>query len=753
MGVRIVVGVTDPTPRPRFAIADPPVAERRPAERTRHGITDIDDLGWLRDHADPALLPLLEAEDAHADAVLAPLEPLVDTIEKEIRSRTQEDDLSVPHRKGAWWYQARTVEGQSYAIHQRRPDDGTGRGPVEGSESTVILDENVLAEGHPYLSLGVADISPDGWLLAYAVDHDGSEQHTLRVRDLRTGDDLPLAIPNVSYGFAWAADSASFVYTTLDPAQRPWRVHSHFLGADPAGADDTLLLEEPDDRFWVGVGASRSGDLIVVDVGSAVTSELHLVDAHAVADGARMAIPRRQGVEIQAAHHGDWLYLVSNDDALDFALWRAPVAAPDRSRWQPVIAHQPGTRIVGVEAFALYLVVHLRTGGRPALRVIDVAALSGDEPPTPETVSAASRDLTFPDAGYSLGGSANEEWDTTRYRFSYQSLTTPGTVFEEDLATGERVMLKQTPVLGDFDPARYRTELVWASATDGTLVPVSLACRADLEPDGTAPLVLYGYGAYEISMDPWFSIPRLSLLDRGVVFAIAHVRGGGEMGRSWYEDGKLLHKPHSFSDLVAAADHLAGAGWAAPDRIAIRGGSAGGLLVGAATNLAPDRFRAVVAEVPFRRCPPDDPRPRRPADGHRVGGVGQPDHRPRGVRHHAVLQPHREHRHRAVPDRPRHRRPQRPPGRRARARHLGPAAARAGRAQPRPAGDLPGRAGRRPRWPVGPLRRLAPRGRDPRLPPHRPRGRVANARGRRRHVRRPRPPPQPESADVRQRRR
>lgn len=594
--------MTDQTPRPGFAAAEPPVAERRPATRTRHGVTDPDDLGWMRDHADVALLPLLEAEDAHADAVLAPLGPLVDAIEGEIRDRTQEDDLSVPHRKGAWWYQARTVEGASYAIHQRFPDAravaGVGSGPAADAEPIVILDENALAEGHPYLSLGVADVSPDGWLLAYAVDHDGSEQHTLRIRDLRTGDDLPVAIPNVSYGFAWAADSAGFVYTTLDPAQRPWRVHSHFLGSDPAGADDALLLEEPDDRFWVGVGASRSGDLIVIDIGSAITSELHLVDAHAMADGARLAIPRRQGVEVQAAHHGDWLYLVSNDDALDFALWRAPVTAPDRSRWQPVIPHSPGTRIVGVEAFAAYLVVHLRTGGRPALRIIDVAALEGAEV-SPGAVAAAGRDLTFPDAGYSLGGGANEEWDTARYRFSYQSLTTPGSLFEEDLATGERVLLKQTPVLGGFDPARYRTELVWAPAADGTEVPVSIACRADVEPDGTAPLVLYGYGAYEISMDPWFSIPRLSLLDRGVVFAIAHVRGGGEMGRSWYEDGKLLAKPHSFSDLVAAADHLAATGWAAPDRIAIRGGSAGGLLVGAATNLAPERFRAVVAEVPF----------------------------------------------------------------------------------------------------------------------------------------------------------
>ncbi len=591
-----------PAPSLRFAPAEAPVAERRPARRQRHGHDEPDDLGWLRDHDDPALLPLLEAEDAHADAVLAPLAPLVDAVEAEIRARTQEDDLSVPHRKDGWWYRARTVEGASYPIHERAPAAAGATVPPAADDSgwAVILDENALAEGHPYLSLGVADVSPDGNLLAYAVDHDGSEAHELRVRDLATSADLPVRIGNVSYGFAWAADSQTFLYTTLDPAQRPWRVHTHHLGSDPAGADDTLVLEESDDRFWVGVGASRSGDLITIDVASAVTSEVHLVDAHAPEGGARLAIARRQGVEVSVAHHGDWLYLVSNDDARDFALWRAPLAAPDRGRWQPILPHVPGTRILGVEAFATHLVVHLRTEGRPALRIVDLVALGpGTDTPAPEAVAAASRDLAFPDAGYTLGGAANEEWAATRYRFTYQSLTTPATLFEEDLTTGERDLLKQTPVLGDFSPDTYRTARVWAPAPDGTRVPVSVAHHRDVALDGTAALVLYGYGAYEISMDPWFSIPRLSLLDRGVVFAVAHVRGGGEMGRGWYEDGKLLAKPHSFSDLVAAADHLAAEGWCAPDRIAIRGGSAGGLLVGAATNLAPERFRAVVAEVPF----------------------------------------------------------------------------------------------------------------------------------------------------------
>lgn len=594
--------MTDAGARPspvRFAQAEAPVAERRPAIRTRHGITDPDDLGWMRDHDDPALLPLLEAEDAHARTVTAPLGGLVDAVEAEIRARVQEDDLSVPHRKGGWWYQTRTVVGASYPIHERRPDRGDGTGPVD-DEPTVILDENVLAEGHDHLSLGAAEVSPDGRLLAYSVDTDGSESHTLRVRDLDTGTDLDVTVPNVSYGVAWAADSASIVYTTLDPARRPWRVHVHHLGADPSGGDDTLVLEEPDERFWVGIAPSRSGDLIVIDVGSATTGEIHLIDAHAVAGGARLAIARRQGVEVQVAHHGDWLYIVSNDEAVDFGLWRAPVGAPDRDRWQPILTHDPGTRIVGVETFATHLVVHLRHDGRPGIRVIAIAALdTTDGAPSPAAIADASRDLVFPDGGHSLAGAANEEWAATSYRFAYQSLTVPGTLYEEDVVTGERVELKRMPVLGDFEPDDYTSSSTWATAEDGTRIPVSIARRADVALDGTAPIVVYGYGAYEISMDPWFSIARLSLLDRGVVFAIGHVRGGGEMGRSWYEDGRLANKPNSFSDLVAVADHLAAVGIGDGDRIAIRGGSAGGLLVGAALNLAPERFRAVVAEVPF----------------------------------------------------------------------------------------------------------------------------------------------------------
>lgn len=586
-----------PTDRPRFAADPAPVAPRRPHPRTVHGTTDDDDLGWMRDDAD-GLRALLEAEDRHADAVLAPLGPDVEAIAGEIKARTQEDDLSVPHRRGAWWYQSRTVEGAAYPIHERRPDRGDGGGPT--GDAVVVLDENALAEGHDYSSLGIASVSPDGNLLAYAVDHDGSEAHDLRVRDLATGTDLDVAIAGVSYGFAWAADSAGFLYTTLDAAQRPWRVHTHHLGADAAGGDDVLVFEEPDDRFWVSVDASRQGDVIVIESGSAVTTEVLLVDAHAIEGGAVVAIPRDQGVEIQVAVHGDHLFLVANaDGALDFALWRAPVAAPDRGRWEPVIAHEPGTRLLGVEAFRSHLVVHLRTGGRPALRVIPVDVVSGDGPPDLDAVRAAWRDVALPDASYSLGGAANEEWGTQRYRFRYQSLATPSTLYEEDLASGHRDVLKQMPVLGGFSPDDYRTEQLWAPAADGTQVPISLVAPAGYEPDGSGPLVLYGYGAYEISMDPWFSVARLSLLDRGVAFAIAHVRGGGEMGRGWYEDGKLLAKPHSFSDLVAAADHLAASGWAAPDRIAIRGGSAGGLLVGAATNLAPRRFAAVVAEVPF----------------------------------------------------------------------------------------------------------------------------------------------------------
>ena len=575
--------------------ADPteaPVAKRIPVTRERHGDVSIDDYAWLRDREDPDLQALLEAENAHADEVLAPQEALRERIYEEIKTRTQETDLSVPFRRGGWWYYSRTVEGLSYPIHCRMPDDGSGPPDIEAGTDAdprehVLLDENLVAEGHDFSSIGVLQVSPDGGRLAWSVDHDGDEAHVLHVRDLGTGEDLEEAIPNTSYGFAWAADSRTFFPTTLDAMQRPWRVLRHVVGKDaPDGSGDALVHQEDDERFFVSVSLSRSGDLVVIDLGSSITSEVHLIDAHHPTGPARVVAPRRQGVEYSVAHHGDDLYVLANDGAPNFALWKAPTSDPALPKWEPVIEHREDTRLDGVEAFEGHLVVHLRQSGLTGLRVLDLAG-------------EGNRDLGFDEDVYTVSPGVNREFATSTYRFGYQSLTTPASVYEEDVATGDRRLLKRQPVLGDFDPDEYEAARVWASADDGTRVPMSVVWRKGVARDGSAPGLLYGYGSYEMSMDPWFSVARLSLLDRGVVFAIAHIRGGGEMGRHWYEDGKFLAKPNTFSDFVASARHLVAEGWVAADRLVARGGSAGGLLMGAAANLAPDAFRAVVAEVPF----------------------------------------------------------------------------------------------------------------------------------------------------------
>jgi oligopeptidase B len=573
-------------------MVNPPVAKRIPVTRERFGDVAVDDYAWMRDRDDPDLIALLEAENAYTDAVLAPQAALRERIYEEIKSRTQETDLSVPYRKGSWWYYSRTVEGLAYPIHCRMPDDGSGIPVIEpGTDpdprEQVLLDENAVAEGHDYSSLGVLQVSPDGRRLAWSVDHDGDEAHLLHVRDLDTGTDLAEAIPNTSYGFAWAADSRTCFTTTLDATQRPWQVHRHVVGEDPPdGSGDALVHQEDDERFFVNVSLSRSGDLVVIDMGSSVTTEVHLLDAHEPTAAPRVVEPRRQDVEYFVAHHGDDVYVLANDGAPNFALWRAPTATPGRDHWEPVIEHRDDTRLEAVEAFASHLVVPLRKAGLTGLRILDLAG-------------GGERDISFDEAVYTVGPSVNREFTASTYRFGYESLTTPPSVYEERFDGTDRVLLKRQPVLGDFDPDVYDAARLWATAEDGTKVPISLVARKGVPRDGTAPCLLYGYGSYEVSRDPWFSVARLSLLDRGVVFAVAHVRGGGEMGRQWYEDGKFLAKPNSFSDFVACARHLVVERWTSADRLVARGGSAGGLLMGAAMNLAPDAFRAVVAEVPF----------------------------------------------------------------------------------------------------------------------------------------------------------
>ncbi|RZU51447.1 oligopeptidase B [Krasilnikovia cinnamomea] len=566
----------------------PPAVRRIPSVRTQHGDTVTDEYAWLADRDNPETIAHLEAENAWTDHATAHLVPLQNTIFEEIKRRTQETDLSVPSRKGGFWYYTRTVEGSQYAIHCRVPvragetdppvtDDGA---PLTGEQ--VLLDGNALAEGKDFFALGTFDVSPDGRFLAYSVDFAGDERFTLKVKDLETGEVLPDEVPDTSYGTAWSADAGTLFYLTVDDAWRPHRVWRHTVG-EPA-AQDVIVYEEPDERFWVSVHLSRSEKFIIIDVHSKMTSEVRVVDAQAPTAEPAVIAERRQGVEYSVEHHGHRFLILHNDGAEDFALAYTSVDNP--GDWVELIGHEPGTRLEGVDAFSRHIVVSLRRDGLTGLRVIADG-------------STDSYDMKFPEPLYSVGLAANPEYDVKTVRISYTSMVTPDSVYDVDLVTQAMTLRKRRPVLGGYDPLEYEQFREWAVADDGTRVPISIVARKGTPRNGTAPLLLYGYGSYESSIDPYFSIARLSLLDRGVVFAIAHIRGGGELGRRWYEDGRLLAKKNTFTDFVACARVLVRNSWTAADRLVARGASAGGLLVGAVANLAPEAFAGIVAQVPF----------------------------------------------------------------------------------------------------------------------------------------------------------
>ncbi|HZA03256.1 MAG TPA: S9 family peptidase [Propionibacteriaceae bacterium] len=577
-----------------------PVADRRPLVRLHHGDEFVDPYEWLRDKEDADVLGYLKAENEYTEALTATNKSLVDAVFSEIKARTKETDLTVPnyatHSGGqAYWYYTRTVEGSEYAIYCRAPapDRRTPpalEGDIEGEE--VLLDANAEAEGHEFFALGAFSISPNGRLLAYSVDVKGDERFTLLVKDLTTGGLREDRIPDTAYGAAWARDNHLF-YTRADQAWRPHLVLRHRLGTDPAG--DVEVYSEPDERFWLGVETSTDEEWLIIAAGSKLTSEYRLLPTSDPEGEPRVVAPRRQGVEYDVEPAGDRLLITHNDGAEDFAVAEAPLDATDHTAWRPVLPHQPGVRILGVDAYASHVVVSLRRNGLSGVHLI---------PRDERGDLLAGADIEFDEPLYVVDAPGEAEYQTPTIRLGYTSMLTPDSVYDYDLATGEMTLLKRTPVLDDptfgpYDPTRYVQERGWATATDGTRVPLSIVRRADVPLDGSAPAVLYGYGSYEASMDPGFSISRLSLLDRGIVYAVAHVRGGGELGRRWYEQGKMLFKINTFTDFVACADYLVTAGYTSPDRLAARGGSAGGLLMGAVANLAPDRFRAIHAAVPF----------------------------------------------------------------------------------------------------------------------------------------------------------
>ncbi|MGB6243633.1 S9 family peptidase [Gordonia sp. (in: high G+C Gram-positive bacteria)] len=582
----------------------PPVAKKVPTRRIHHGDTVVDDYEWLRAKDDPEVIAYLEGQNAFVEQETAHLAPLRDEIFAEIKSRVQETDMSVPTRSGRYWYYTRTTEGLAYGSRCRSPivdaDDWTPPHvqpgvPLPGEE--VFFDANAEAEGHDFFSLGAMSVSHDGDWLTYSVDVVGDERYTLRIKNLVTGELLPDTISGVAAGATWSLDARYLFYTTVDDAWRPDTVWRHEVGStDP----DVQVYHDPDERYWVGIGTTQSDEYLVIGAGSKVTSEALVLRADDPTGEFVSVAGRTEGVEYSVEHaridDADWFVVVHNDEvdgrkAIDFAVDLVPVG--DFSARRQLIAHRPGRRVEDVDCFRDYLVLSYRAEALPRLAIADLRRIDG-LPAADDFV-----EVTFDQELYSAGLGANAEWETPKLRIGYAGYVDPTEVIDLDVATGERTLLRRQPVLGGYEPADYVAVREWAVAGDGTRVPVSLVFRRDLDRSAPAPMLLYGYGSYESCLDPGFSVSRLSLLDRGVVMAFAHIRGGGEMGRLWYENGKTLTKKNTFTDFVDVARHLIDTGWTSPEHLVAEGGSAGGLLMGAVVNLAPELFNGILAVVPF----------------------------------------------------------------------------------------------------------------------------------------------------------
>ena len=586
-----------------------PKTPQRPSERHHHGDTVIDNYEWLRDKEDSAVIEHLDSENTYTHARTQHLDMLREQIFEEIKDRTQETDMSVPTREGSWWYYTRTVEGQQYGIHCRAPinDPDNWTPPLLAAEGLpgeqVLLDDNLEAAGHDFYSLGSFDINADGTLLLYAVDTEGDERYTIRVRSL-TNDAKTYSdeISGTAAGAVFDPTGSYIFYTTVDESWRPDTVWRHSVGAGMADNTDTKVFYEPDDRFWVGIGMTRSRAFLAIELSSKVTSETWLLDSRTPTDQFTVVWPRRDGVEYSVEHgvlHGnDRLLIIHNDNAVNFELVSVSANDPQGER-RVVLPHNPAVRLEGIDAFRDFVALEYRREGMTRVAIARIPEATQSSQKTTQ-FDDTLHEIQFDEPIFTVGVGSNPEWTQPFLRLGYGSLVTPSSVYDYDVRTGERTLRKQQVVLGEFDPTLFSQRREWALASDGTRVPISLVYRNDLvTPGEPAPLVLYGYGSYEISMDPSFGIPRLSLLDRGVVFAIAHVRGGGELGRLWYENGKKLHKKNTFTDFIAVAEHLVEQGWTTPDRLAAQGGSAGGLLMGAVANLAPRLFAGILAEVPF----------------------------------------------------------------------------------------------------------------------------------------------------------
>ena len=566
----------------------PPIARKQAVHSTWHNIELTDEYDWLRAEnwqevmRNPDALPKeirdhLEAENAYTKAMLSDTEDLQAKLFEEMKARIKEDDSSVPTPDGPWSYYTSFITGGQYPLLCRKPRDG--------GDEVVMMDGNKEAEGHAYWQLGGADHSPDHKLMVYGIDTNGSEYYTLKVRNLETGEDLADEIPSSSGGAVWARDSQTFYYMRLDDNHRPLQVFRHTLGT--AVEQDELIYEEKDSGFYAHLGETQSGDFILIDVSDHESSECYLLDAHDPKAKPRLIAARKDCREYSVEHHGEKLYILTNaDGAEDFKICTASVEQPEEENWQDLIPHAPGTLISSVVLLKEHMIRLERSESLP--RIV-IRRLSDD----------AEHEISFEEAAYGLGMSAGYEFDTSTFRFTYSSMTTPSQEFDYDMESRQRTLLKTQEVPSGHEPTDYKTDRLFAKARDGANVPITVLYHNDTPIDGTAPLLLYGYGSYGIAMPASFSTTRLSLVNRGFVFAVAHVRGGKEMGYRWYTDGKREKKKNTFTDFIDCADHLIANKFTATGNIVASGGSAGGLLMGAINNMAPEKFLGIIANVPF----------------------------------------------------------------------------------------------------------------------------------------------------------
>jgi oligopeptidase B len=563
----------------------PPVARKDHKETVLHGTTLTDDYAWLRDKEDPDVTSYLEAENAYTDSMTADLAKLRDQLYAEMLSHIKQTDVTVPFRDGDWWYYSRTEEGKQYAIFCRKR--GTPAGP-EGDEH-VILDGNLLAEGHAFFAIGSTDITDDGRWLAYTTDITGFRQYTLHIKDLETGETLAGEVERVG-SVVWAADNTTLFYSVEDEEQkRQFQLWRHARGTPHS--EDVLVYQDDDERFNIGAGRTRDGKFLILEASSHTTTECHSLPANEPAGQFELICPRADEHEYSVDHRNGLWFIRTNDRGRNFRLVTAPVDAPARENWVERIPHREAVMLEDIDLFAGFFVACEREDGLPQLRLWRFAADG------PEAERAG--EIAFPEPAYNASPHVNRIFETTKFRYGYQSLVTPSSAFEYDVMTHDTVLLKQLEVPGGFDRTLYASERVHATASDGAQVPISIVYRKDKRERGSNPLYVYGYGSYGYSLPLGFGSNRLSLLDRGVVMAYAHIRGGGDLGKPWHDAGKMLVKRNTFTDFVASVEHLTAAGYGDPARVAIEGGSAGGLLTGAVTNMRPDLFRAVLSHVPF----------------------------------------------------------------------------------------------------------------------------------------------------------